>query len=256
MDSTGNGGTGCDRYRQELSARLDGADDPAGRDRVDRHVAGCPGCDQWYRDAATVTRLARVGLAVPVPGVSDAVLAAVPGRGRARLAAGARLLLAGTGAAQVLLGVAQLAVPGFGAQPAGMALPGAAGAHLSHESAAWNLAVGAGYLFIAWRRERPAGAIPILTAFVVTLTLLSLDDLIAGMVASGRLASHVLLLLGYALVVVLGRPGLGRDGPAGPSFGPPGAPRWRLDLAEDPVLELPAPGRLRVLSRHGRDRAA
>jgi len=58
----------CAGCRAELSARLDGADDPRVLARVDAHLAGCPACARWLDDAAAVTRLARLGLAVPAPG--------------------------------------------------------------------------------------------------------------------------------------------------------------------------------------------
>ncbi|MCK9930623.1 hypothetical protein MXD62_26245 [Frankia sp. Mgl5] len=44
--------------------------------------------------------------------------------------------------------------------------------HLSHESAAWNLTVGAGFLPAAARRGVAEGLVPLLTAFVTILSLL------------------------------------------------------------------------------------
>jgi hypothetical protein len=77
--------------------------------------------------------------------------------------------------------------------------------HLWHESAAWNVAVGASYLFIALRRSRPSGLVPMLTAFVGMLLLLSVNDLTAGRVDSTRLISHCFVIVGYLLVVGLSR---------------------------------------------------
>jgi predicted anti-sigma-YlaC factor YlaD len=206
----------CGEWRELLSARLDGEEDADRAPLVDDHLAGCAGCRQWFEDAATVTRLARVARVVEVPGVSDAVLDAMPRRRRTHWAAWLRLALGAIGAGQVLLGVAQVAGPPMAGAMSGYGgMEGASVDHLVHESAAWNLAVGAGFLFIAWRRSRPAGVVPTLTAFVAVLTLMSLGDLIDGTVAPSRLASHVLLLAGYAIVVVLCRPSMGLDGPAG-----------------------------------------
>lgn len=225
---------GCERYREALSARLDGEDGPAGRVDVDAHLAACPACRQWYADAAAVTRLARIGLAVAGRGVSDQVLDAVPGRARhvRGLLTGLRLLLGVLGVAQLLLAVAQVALPAHGmTMGGGMSgtAQGATGGHLLHESAAWNFALGVGFLLIAWRRRPPAGLVPVLTAFLAALTLLTADDLITAAVGWSRIASHLLVLTGYLVVVLLSRAGGRLDTP-------PGASRpdrsWRLPSAD------------------------
>jgi predicted anti-sigma-YlaC factor YlaD len=113
--------------------------------------------------------------------------------------------------------------------------------YLWHESAAWNLAIGAGFLWIATRRGRPTGALPILTAFVAMLVLLSASDVIAGRVDTARLISHAFLLTGYAVIVALTRPSLD----LGP---PPTGPdhrtwRWRVhfDTDDESVPAQPSP---------------
>jgi predicted anti-sigma-YlaC factor YlaD len=205
----------CDQARQELSARLDGEDDPSQRAAVDAHLQRCPGCRTWFDDAAAVTRLARIGLPVPATGVPDTVLDAAPGPGRARLATGLRLTLGLLGAAQLLLAVAQT-VPGKAAHVSGH-VDGASGTHLLHESAAWNLAVGIGFLLIAWRRSRPAGVLPLLSAFVAALLVLSAGDLFSAAVGWDRIASHLILAVGYLIVVALSLPALAGDPPPGTS---------------------------------------
>lgn len=77
--------------------------------------------------------------------------------------------------------------------------------HLWHEAAAWNVAVGAAFLFVAARRTPPTGLVPMLSAFVGTLVLLSVNDLMTGRVDATRLVSHGFLLAGY-LVVALSWP--------------------------------------------------
>ena len=118
--------------------------------------------------------------------------------------------------------------------------------HLWHESAAWNVAVGAGFLFIALRRSRPTGLVPMLTAFVGMLLLLSVNDLSAGRVDATRLVSHGFVLAGYLLAVALSR----RDAPTAP----PGmrSTRWRAHFEDDDLSEAgpPAP-RLRLVPRSG-----
>jgi predicted anti-sigma-YlaC factor YlaD len=227
----------CDAYREALSARLDGEDLGDGwrpaRVRagaldaaaVDAHLSSCDSCRRWYDDATTITRLARfAGAQAGAGGIPDAVLDATPSPTRARIARGLRLLLAVIGAGQVLLAVAQLTGP--------MSTSSAAVMHMSHEFAAWNGAIGAAFLFIAWRRTRPAALIPLLTAFVAVLTVLSLDDLVNGEVTTGRLGTHLLVVAGYAVIVALSRPSLTFDSPPGiRERTQPSA--WRLEDSDD-----------------------
>jgi predicted anti-sigma-YlaC factor YlaD len=145
----------------------------------------------------------RTGLPAPSPGVDDSVLAAAPGVGRARAATVLRGVLGGIGAVQLGLGLLQVDTYVVAGHAAGGAT--ALSGHLWHESAAWNIAVGAGFAWIALRRARPVGIVPTLTVFVATLTLLSANDVVAGRVDRDRLLSHGFLLSGYLIVVLLTR---------------------------------------------------
>jgi len=126
---------------------------------------------------------------------------------RARLANVLRVVLALLGVGQILLAIAQLAGP--------MGADGTALMHMTHEFTAWNAAIGASFLFIAWRRTRPAALLPLLTAFVGVLTVLSVDDIVHGDVSAGRLGTHALLLAGYVVVLAMSRPSLSFDAPPG-----------------------------------------
>jgi predicted anti-sigma-YlaC factor YlaD len=237
---------GCERWREKLSAQLDGEDDPADRTAVDEHLAGCADCRRWLDRAATVNRLTRTGPAMAVPDLTAAIMAAVPApRTFARLnQAWLYVALAAVGAVQLILGLAQV---GGGAASAHVhvgvdATPG----HLWHESAAWNVAVGAGYLFLALRRNRPTGLVPMLTAFVGMLLLLSVNDLTAGRVDGTRLVSHGFVILGYLLVVALSR--VNPEAARPPGARAVGGSGWRASFAEEQEEEF-APG-LRLVPRH------
>jgi predicted anti-sigma-YlaC factor YlaD len=230
----------CERWREMLSAQLDGEDDPALRPLVDEHLAGCAGCREWLDAAAAVNRLTRTGKVPDVPDLSAAILAALPAQPvRARwwrrlpVAAMLYVALGLVGAVQIILGLAQIG----GADAAGHVHLGtsAAPGHLWNESAAWNAAVGAGYLFIALRRTRPVGLVPMLTAFVGMLLLLSFNDLTGGRVDVARLVGHGFVIVGYLLVVALSRG-------VGGSVRPPGArvgAGWRLDGSAGAEPEAP-----------------
>jgi predicted anti-sigma-YlaC factor YlaD len=218
-----------------LSARLDGEDAPGERELTDRHLAGCARCATWLDAAAEVTRLARTAA---VPPAKPVELAPAHANRRPRLAIGLRVALAAIGLAQFLLGAAQVA--GLGRdEHAHDAVLGAG--HLWHESAAWNLALGAGFAFVALRRTRPTGMLPTLTAFVGVLTLLSASDIIDGRVAAGRLASHAFLICGWLVTLALSRPAFDPGEP--PARG--ATRRWSVSF--DPEPAVTAPPRLRLV---------
>ncbi|WP_430791168.1 zf-HC2 domain-containing protein [Actinoplanes sp. G11-F43] len=252
----------CERWREMLSAQLDGEDDPVLRPLVDEHLAGCAGCREWLDRAAAVNRLTLTAPVPEVPDLSAAILAAlppVPRRRRIPVAALLYLALALIGAVQLILGLTQVG-GGVSAGTAHHGL-GATQGHLWHESAAWNVAVGAGYLFIGLRRSRPTGLVPMLTAFVAMLLLISVTDLTGGRVDVGRLVGHGFVIVGYLLVVALAR-GVGGAGT------PPGARvgsgwRARFDNASEEAEPAPARPGLRLLpplgpltAHHRDDRAA
>jgi hypothetical protein len=54
------------------------------------------------------------------------------------------------------------------------------GGHIGNESAAWNIAVGTGLLGVAKARRCPPAVFLVLSAFVATLTLLTLTDAVNG----------------------------------------------------------------------------
>jgi predicted anti-sigma-YlaC factor YlaD len=180
--------------------------------RVDEHLASCADCRSWSEAAAEVTRRARLTLAPPVPDVTAAVLDRLPAapvpRGRLRADVVLRLTL-------LVVGAGQLAVslPAF----AGVGLAGAG--HLANETGAWNLALAACFLVVAARPGLAAGSLPFLLPFTAVLSWVTLSDLAAGHVHTGRAIAHLLLVGGALLISALA---LGNRAPrTGPA-------RWRL----------------------------
>ncbi|MEU9507046.1 zf-HC2 domain-containing protein [Micromonospora sp. NPDC048170] len=247
---------GCEQWREVLSAQLDGEETAAERTAVAAHLAECGGCRTWYDQATAVTRRARLSIAVTGDDLTDAILdalpAPIPRRRRERGALTLRAALGLIGALQLVLGLAQIG-RGTASTHVHAATGGLASGHLWHESAAWNVAVGAGFLFVAARRTPPTGLVPMLTAFVGMLALLSVNDLLTGQVETTRLVSHGFLLAGYVIVVALSRRKLRPDGPTRRSR--PDEPRWSLpadEPAESPGLRLlpsPYPGSARASDR-------
>ncbi|WP_410810213.1 zf-HC2 domain-containing protein [Micromonospora sp. 067-2] len=259
---------GCEQWREVLSAQLDGEETSAERAAAQHHLDGCAECRAWFTVAASVTRRVRTRLVADVPDRTAAILAAaapparrsgpaaapparrsrrrwlpavagpgtawraVAGPGaawRGRLVAGLRAALGLLGAVQLVLGLAQV---GRGTTADHLHT---SGQHLWHESAAWNVAVGAGFLFVAVRRSPPAGLLPMLSAFVGTLLLLSVNDLVTGTVSGARLVSHGFLVSGYLITVLLSRPGLRPGGPAPQRQPTPSRWQFRTDEVDRPL---------------------
>jgi predicted anti-sigma-YlaC factor YlaD len=199
----------CEAFREAASARLDGESPGMPSVVLDEHLARCPECSTWLETATRAGRLLRVSGVTP-PDLSESILREA-GLPAARLLRRRRMLQA----ALVLLAGLQwaLAVPGMEGRSVGMAAM-QMGAHQAHESAAWNVAVGAALLAVALRPARAAGTVPILLAFVAVLSALSVPDLLDGAVTGVRLASHAGVALGLLLVAALARaervPGPGR----------------------------------------------
>ncbi|SCF24975.1 Predicted anti-sigma-YlaC factor YlaD, contains Zn-finger domain [Micromonospora viridifaciens] len=235
---------GCEQWREVLSAQLDGEATTTEQAGTDAHLDECADCRMWLDQAAAITRRSRLTLTTPGPDLADTILAALPTLApshhrRIQVVLTLRGLLGLLGALQLVLGLAQIGRgPAGGHDHTGVLAAG----HLWHESAAWNVAVGAGFLFVAARRTRPAGLVPMLSTFVGALVLLSVNDLLTGRVDIARLVSHGFLLAGYAIVVALSRPRLRPDGP--PARGRSDRLGWRLNVDE---AAEPVPAQLRLV---------
>jgi predicted anti-sigma-YlaC factor YlaD len=209
----------CTQYREALSARLDGEPLGVSDEQLDRHLHTCAGCTAWSAAATRATRLVRLGTAPDVPDLSARILAAagvtgsgvtgsgVTGSGapapardvrsqrwRGRLLALVRVALAGVAAVQAAIGWPALAL-GMDSMQAPM--------HVAHESGAWNVALAVALLAVARRPRYATGLLPLLAAFVVVLTVVSLPDVVAGYVPIGRIAGHLLLVGALGLVAAL-----------------------------------------------------
>lgn len=228
----------CTQCTEALSARLDGEESAAERGAIDAHLAACPACRRFTDEAARVTRLARTTVATPEPDVVDAVLAAALRSRRPLLGTVLRVLLALVGLVQVEVSIiGMLAAHGSGRGTQGVVLQGASITHFAHESAAWNLALGVGFLWVARRSARTSGMVPTLVTFIAVLTVLVVLDAVAGGVDVARLLGHGLVLLGLILVIALDR--LPRHAGGTPALR---QRPWGLPSHVDPATDLSADG--------------
>jgi predicted anti-sigma-YlaC factor YlaD len=189
----------CLTCREAISARLDGEPEPVPAEETDEHLVSCAACRSWQVRVTERSRTLRVRQAIEVPDLSDAILEiAVPPSGTRGW--WARIALIAVATAQLSLALSQmLGIGAHGAEHVPLA------GHLFNESTAWNVALGMGLLWAAFRSRVTSGLIPVLAAFVVFLGVYSAHDLVTGAVPASRVLGHGLLLLGLGLLVVINR---------------------------------------------------
>ncbi len=187
----------CDRFREAASARLDGEPIGMSVSVLDHHLATCVACSSWNEQATRLTRQLRLGPA-EIPDLADSILAevALPAGRVLRRRLVLRLLIAVVAVVQLVL-----AAPSLFGDSIDMAMA----VHGAHETAAWNLALGAAFLATAIRPRRAGGLLPVLVVFVGVLGALSIRDVASGAVDIGRLATHIAVLIGLGLVFGLHR---------------------------------------------------
>ena len=191
----------CDRYREAISARIDGEDPGLPTEDIDAHLAECPDCRSWASAAASPALRAVASPGDPVT-IDPALLArlvrpaAAPEAARPGLISTVewRMVLA-------LIGLTQIAL----AWPGGFLDDGHASIHLAHELTAWDMGLAAGFLVVAWRPARAWGMLPLVAVLVVAMVVTSGFDLLSGHALLGREAVHALALAGLGCLWALAR---------------------------------------------------
>lgn len=188
----------CERWRDALSARLDG--EPLGVDEalLEAHLSSCPACCDHAAALETLHRSLRLRTADQVPDLTDSILTgAAADRRRLRIdtAPGSWITLM---LRWVLVGIAALEI--------GLASPDLLGRwHTGSELGTWSIAVGVGFLSVAVKPARAAALVPmlgfagILTAFVTTRHLMD------GAAQFSEEWPHVLVLAGVVVLVAISR---------------------------------------------------
>jgi predicted anti-sigma-YlaC factor YlaD len=203
----------CDTAREALSARMDGELEPVPSAAVDEHLAECASCRNWYAAAADLRRTMLVRPAPVVPDLTAAIMAQRPAPRRPRGHLIIRMALATVALVQTGLAMAELFGVSVGmAQQNSVFMMG----HMSHESAAWNVAIGIGLAWAALRTRTAAAQLPMLTVFVGVLAAASVIDVVHGAVTADRLLSHIPVVAGVVLLWLVRRtlPGEGRPIPS------------------------------------------
>lgn len=186
--------------REALSARIDGEREPVPAARVDEHLDRCADCRSWLErmsvQADSLRRLAqRPAVVQPRLRRRAAGLRSVRG-------GWPRWALLGVGMIQIVVGMAQAFGVNLGlAHGHGMASAG----HLLNESTAWSVTLGVVMIGAAAWPSAAAGLAGVLSVFVAVLTGYVVADAAAGAVTLTRVLTHLPLVLGAVLAILLWR---------------------------------------------------
>jgi predicted anti-sigma-YlaC factor YlaD len=195
----------CDVVHEAISASLDGEPAVLAAEEVEAHLTTCEGCRDYASGAEALNRSVRVRPAEPVPDLTASILAAAPGRSRRTEPAVPGWARYGLLAAA--LTVLLLAIP---------ELVSGAGPHDGRDLAAFEVALCASLLVVVWQPHRAAGLLPMAAALAVASVASAAVDVVNGSVPLAGEATHVLVLVGLALLWVMDRAAGRPPAPASP----------------------------------------
>jgi predicted anti-sigma-YlaC factor YlaD len=210
----------CDRFREAISARIDGEDTGLPDSALDAHLGDCADCRAWQQRAHAVTRRARLGGLFLDHDLSPRVLAAVPtattGRRRGFTQ---RAGLAAVAAAQLAITVPLLL----------LGHDHDAGTHAAHELGSFDLSLAIAFAVGAIRPALSAGLAWVCAIAAAGLTGTAVADLIGGQTLGADEAQHLVAVAGALLLVWQAR--TSRNSSAGSAADP-----FRAEAPTRPVM--------------------
>ena len=187
--------TTCEQWREAVSAEMDGEDPAVGPEALAPHARTCADCRRFAEAIGALEALPAPRAPEPA-GRSVGIVAAIRADERARAP---RPRPASQGVARIalaLVGLAQLLT----SLPYLLSL---ADAHTMRDLAAFELALGIGFLAAAARPTTAAGLLPTAGALVAILTVVVVADVISGRVSVGSETVHVTEAAGVGLLWLL-----------------------------------------------------
>jgi predicted anti-sigma-YlaC factor YlaD len=190
----------CMQIHQAISARLDGEDPGLDEPTVYAHLAACADCRAFAHASETLHRGLRLASAPAIPDLTPSILASIGAESTSDAEPDTNLALRWI---LVAIAVAQIAVaiPAlvFGSD-AGLPV------HTARHIGSFDVALGVGFLYAAWKPSRIPGLLPVVAALVVCLVGSSLLDVAAGSTRALGEVQHVLDFVGLTVVWLLSRP--------------------------------------------------
>ncbi len=186
----------CERWRDAISARLDGEDPGVDPALVDAHLARCADCRAFEAAAGEARRGQRVGTAPTVPDVSRHVRKAVAVADRAGRWSIVRALLI----------VVAVQIVAFSLPALVLGDEQDTSSHAARHLGAFTAAYGVGLLVVAVRPARARAMLPVAAVLAGALVITAIVDLTDGRVPLVDEAQHLPEVLSVVLVWLLAVP--------------------------------------------------
>lgn len=191
----------CMQIHQAISARLDGEAPGLDEPTVHAHLAGCADCRAFARESEALHRSVRLAPAPSIPDLTPGILTAIGAESIRDAESDTNLALRWI---LVVIALAQIAVaiPAlvFGSDAN---LP----VHTARHLGSFDVALGVGFLFAAWKPSRIPGLLPLVAALVACLLGSAFLDIASGSTRAFGETQHVLGMGGLAVVWLLSRAG-------------------------------------------------
>jgi predicted anti-sigma-YlaC factor YlaD len=195
----------CDRWREAISARLDGEDPGIDRRLLDAHLARCPSCRAFAHAAEARPVAASLTPAGDMPDLSRRV---------ARMAAVADRAASWT-VARALLAVVALEIIVFSIPDLLGDEPGSGAVHTARHLGAFTVAYGVALLVVVVRPARARAVLPVAAVLAGALVLGAIVDLVHGRVPIIDESRHLPELISVILLWLVAAPGPLRRGSRG-----------------------------------------
>jgi predicted anti-sigma-YlaC factor YlaD len=202
----------CEAAREAMSAHLDGEPTPVAQPWLTGHLVGCEPCRAWFESATEIQRRTRLTLVPLIPDLTPRILAAAaihgtsaerrPETRNTRLEATWRALLVVVASVQLWFSLPILLF----AQDHDVTT------HPAHELGSFNTALACGFLVVAWRPRAARGMRPLVGAVAALLVVTAVIDIASRHTTSSDEAPHLLVAVGYVLLLLISR---SHDDPAG-----------------------------------------
>ena len=177
----------CDSARLAISDAIDNGESV--KAEVDDHLSECAACRRWQEAAHQLRRATlRPVVAEETAGVSVSRLPE-----RFTLHRWVRFALVWAAVLLIGLNVVDMFSAGSGSA-----------IHLERHQAAFDVALGLAFLFVAWRPDRAYGMVPFAATFTFALSVSALIDLVNGASTLLKESAHLIELVGLALLWWLG----------------------------------------------------
>lgn len=190
----------CERWREAISAVVDGEEPATGRELLDAHLRRCENCRAFQENATVLRRHDRIDTATSQPDLARQIV-------KANAIADRR---ASWGVARLCLAAVAVFVLTSAFRPLVLGEQGATAEHEARHLGAFTAAYGIALLVVAIRPARARSILPVAGFVAGALAITAVIDVADGRVPLTGESVHIPEVLGVGLVWLLAVPGARR----------------------------------------------